>query len=67
MVVYILILTTQTLRQENSKSEANLGILARFFLKLNKKYWGNVYNSLVEPLPSMCETLGKIPVSQNTK
>lgn len=35
MVVYILILATQTQRQENSKSEANLGSLARFFLKID--------------------------------
>lgn len=35
LVVHILILTTQTLRQENSKSEANLGSLARFFLKID--------------------------------
>lgn len=40
LVVYILILATQTLRQENFKSEANLGSLARFFLKLNMKCWG---------------------------
>lgn len=32
--LHILILATQTQRQENSKSEANLGSLARFFLKI---------------------------------
>lgn len=32
--LYILILATQTQRQENSKSEANLGSLARLFLKI---------------------------------
>lgn len=55
------ILPTETSRQESCKFEAHLGSLAIFFVKMGLKNAGDIWNWVIEPLSSLCQTLHDIP------